>query len=133
MAVTSVIERWQERHATTDENGVRTLQRGWAVTTDDDATGEPAVVDGVIAHDATAALYASHPLWVWSVCRNLSAVPNGGPRVWLVTAAYSSAKFSGERRRQRHRRQHDRARPGPEQLDPRPTSGRRRSPSRARK
>lgn len=93
MGVTSVKERWQGRKATTDEQGVRTLKRQWYVTTDADAVAEPAVIDGVIAADASAALYAPHPAWGWAVCRKLEATPNGGPRVWLVDAEYSSGSF----------------------------------------
>lgn len=93
MAVASVIEQWQGRGATTDEKGVRTLKRAWLVTTDSASTGEPAVIDGVIAADATAALFASHPSWPFAVCRSLTAAPHEGPTTWQVEASYSSAPF----------------------------------------
>lgn len=88
-----VIERWQGRGATTDEEGVRTLKRQWRVTTDSNATAEPAVIDAVVAADATAALYAPHPAWPWAVCRKLNAKPADGPRIWDVDGEYSSARF----------------------------------------
>ncbi len=96
MAVSKVIERWQGRGASTDEEGVRTLKRQWAVETDSDSTGEPEVIDAVIAHDSSAALYASHPKWLWAVCRHLDAAPNEGPKTWLVDASYSSAPFKAQ-------------------------------------
>jgi hypothetical protein len=94
MAVTKVAEDWKGRGATTNEEGVRTLTRSWWVTTDDDATGEPAVIDGVIAADPSAALYQPHPSWAFSVCRELSANVGKGPRHWEVKAKYSSAPFA---------------------------------------
>jgi hypothetical protein len=93
MAVTKVIEKWQGRGASTDEKGVRTLQREWDVTTDSDDTAEPAVIDAVIAADASAALYASHPAWAPALCRKLDTQPNNGPRAWKVKAEYSTAPF----------------------------------------
>lgn len=93
MAVTKVIVDWEGRGATTDENGVQTFKRRWKVTTDSDATGEPAVVDGVVAFDPSAALYRPHPDWAWAVCRKVTADPHKGPRVWVVNAEYSSAPF----------------------------------------
>jgi hypothetical protein len=93
MAVTRVWEKWEGRGATTDEKGVRTFKRQWGAETDTELTGEPAVIDAVVAFDATAALYAPHPFWVWAVCRKLTADPFGGPKTWLVNAEYSSAPF----------------------------------------
>jgi hypothetical protein len=96
MGVTAVREKWQGRGATTDEKGVRTLTRQWDVDTNDDTTGEPEVIDAVIAKDPTAKLYAPHPKWAWAVCRGLECSPNGGPRVWTVKANYSSAPFEAK-------------------------------------
>lgn len=93
MAVTSVTQDWKGRGATADENAVRTLKRRWKVTTDSNDTGEPEVIDGVVAEFPSAALYQPHPHWPWAVCRKLSAEPHEGPRVWLVNAEYSSAPF----------------------------------------
>ncbi|VTR95245.1 unnamed protein product [Gemmata massiliana] len=94
MAVKDIIEDWKGRGATTDEKGVRTLKRRWTVTTDDDKTGEPEVIDSVIAKDPSAGLYAPHPKWKWAICRQLTAAPNNGPRVWTVDASYSSGSFA---------------------------------------
>jgi hypothetical protein len=96
MAVIDIIEQWQGRGATTDEKGVRTLKRQWVVTTDSDLTWEPTVIDAVIAVDPSAALYASHPAWPWALCREITADPNGGPRVWTVQASYSTAPFEAK-------------------------------------
>lgn len=95
MGIERVWERWQGRGATTDEKGVQTLKRQWAVTTDDTDTGEPDVVDAVIAFDPTAALFARHPKFLFATCRNLTAAPFEGPKSWLVDGSYSSAPFQG--------------------------------------
>lgn len=93
---TTVTERWQGRACTTDEKGVKTLAREWVVTTDDDATGPGDAIDLVVAAAASAALYAAHPQYAWAVCRKLTSKPNGGPRVWLVEASYSSSPFEAK-------------------------------------
>ena len=94
MGVTRVWRIWQGRGATTDEKGVRTLKQRWGAETDSDLTGEPEVIDSVIAVDPTAALYAPHPNWPWALCRLITADPNGSARVWVVNATYSSAPFA---------------------------------------
>lgn len=93
MAVTGVGERWQGRGASVDEQGVRTLKRQWIVETDDDATGESAVVDAVLLFDNTAALYYPHPQYVFAICRSLDIEPSASAKQWFVTAKYSSAAF----------------------------------------
>ncbi len=93
MGVIKVAPRWQDRGATTDENGVRTLTRGWFVTTDDDATGEPEVIDSVGDFDSSVGLYKPHPNWKWAICRKIVGEPNGSARQWLVKADYSTAPF----------------------------------------
>jgi hypothetical protein len=93
MAIEAIGPRYQDRKGTTNEDGTRTLVRAWNVTTTSDADGEPQVIDGVIAADASAELYAAHPNWAWATCRGHEATPNGGPRVWIVKATYSTSQF----------------------------------------
>jgi hypothetical protein len=93
MPVIRVIEKWEGRTGGADEKGVRTLNRLWIVETDSDADGIPVVIDGVIAADPSAGLYASHPDWAWALRRNIDANPNGGPRVWRVEAKYTTEPF----------------------------------------
>lgn len=96
MAITSVRPKWDARGGGVDEKGIRVLNRGWGVSTDDDADGEPDVIDAVIAFDTTAAMYHSHPNWPAALCRSLGAEPNGSGREWIVKAVYSSAPFEAK-------------------------------------
>lgn len=92
MAIT-VGERWQDRGGGVDDQGVRTLRRGWWVKTDDDAVGVPAVIDAVVAQFPAAALFASHPEWPRAICRGPKAEPGENARTWKVKAEYSTAPF----------------------------------------
>lgn len=96
MGVTNIIEKWEGRGASADEKGVRTLKRQWIVETNSDDTGEPEVIDALIAAVPSAALYASHPKWPWALRRKLNADPHNGPRTWLVNADYSTAPFEAK-------------------------------------
>jgi hypothetical protein len=89
-----VRERWEGRLVTTDERGVKTFKRQWSVDGQGQTVHEPDAIDSVVAHDATAALYAPHPRYPWAVCRGHTGRPHGGPAVWLVDASYSNAPFA---------------------------------------
>ncbi|VTU02772.1 unnamed protein product [Gemmataceae bacterium] len=96
MAIRRIIQRWQDRGATTDEKGVKTFTRAWTVETTNDDTEEPEVIDAVVAQYPWAGLYMPLPCWPWAVCRKLSAAPHEGPQVWLVTADFSTAPFEAK-------------------------------------
>lgn len=94
MSVTNVIKKWDFRGGSTDENGVKILRRGWMVETNSDDDCESDVTDGLIALDATAALFAAHPRFPRAVCRKIDPTPHNGPRVWKVVAEYSTRPFA---------------------------------------